>query len=129
LDYWDGDVSASGFVAHEDTVQGREAGKSDPGPFDRARFIASLEDDMLTAEDMAWLEAKFAHLELRQNEHGDVLVDGHTRLELRQNEHGTVRDKAHEAILAKLGEFQVGGVDVAALAEAVADKLAERLKD
>ncbi len=47
LDYWDGDVSASGFVAHEDTKQGRESGKSDPGPkFDRARFISSLEDDM-----------------------------------------------------------------------------------
>jgi hypothetical protein len=51
LDYWDGG-DASGFVAHEDTIQGRESGKSDPGPqFDRARFIASLqepieEDDM-----------------------------------------------------------------------------------
>lgn len=47
LDYWDGDVSASGFVGHEDTVQGRESGKSDPGPkFDRERFIAGLEDGM-----------------------------------------------------------------------------------
>ncbi|KKK62469.1 hypothetical protein LCGC14_3004010, partial [marine sediment metagenome] len=31
---------------HQDTVQGRESGKTDPGLFDRARFIASLEDDM-----------------------------------------------------------------------------------
>lgn len=47
LDYWDGDASASGFVAHEDTVQGRGSGKTDPGPeFNRARFIASLEDNM-----------------------------------------------------------------------------------
>ncbi len=47
LDYWDGDVTASGFVSHEDTIQGRESGKSDVGPqFDRQRFIASLEDDM-----------------------------------------------------------------------------------
>ena len=50
LDYWDGE-DGSGFVAHEDTIQGREAGKSDPGPkFDRARFIALLnpeeEEDM-----------------------------------------------------------------------------------
>lgn len=44
LDYWDGG-DGSGFVAHEDTKQGRESGKSDPGPkFDRARFISSLED-------------------------------------------------------------------------------------
>ena len=50
MDYWDGE-DGSGFVAHEDTIQGRQAGKSDPGPeFDRARFIASLnpeeEEDM-----------------------------------------------------------------------------------
>lgn len=50
LDYWDGDVSATGFVSHQDTIQGRESGKSDPGPFDRARFIASLEDGMTNAE-------------------------------------------------------------------------------
>ena len=51
LDYWDGDVSASGFVAHQDTVQGRQSGKTDPGPkFNRVRFIASLEDDMDKAE-------------------------------------------------------------------------------
>ncbi len=49
LDYWDGDLEASGFVAHQDTKQGRESGKTDPGPeFDSTRFIASLEmeDDM-----------------------------------------------------------------------------------
>ncbi|KKK50578.1 hypothetical protein LCGC14_3123620, partial [marine sediment metagenome] len=42
LDYWDGN-NASGFVAHQDTKQGRESGRTDPGPqFDRVRFIASL---------------------------------------------------------------------------------------
>ena len=47
LEYWDGDVTASGFVAHQDTKQGREAGKTDPGlEFDSQRFIASLEDGM-----------------------------------------------------------------------------------
>ncbi len=56
LDYWDGDVSASGFVAHQDTVQGREAGKSDPGPeFDRVRFISSLEDGMPTLDEIKTL--------------------------------------------------------------------------
>jgi hypothetical protein len=46
LDYWDGE-DGSGFVDHEDTKQGREAGKTDIGPkFDRARFISSLEDGM-----------------------------------------------------------------------------------
>jgi hypothetical protein len=55
LPYWDGN-DASGFVAHQDTKQGREAGKTDPGPqFDRVRFIASLEDDM-TDEQMAELK-------------------------------------------------------------------------
>ncbi len=50
LDYWDGN-DASGFVAHQDTKQGRESGKTDPGPqFDRVRFIASLEDKMDDAE-------------------------------------------------------------------------------
>ena len=51
LNYWDGDLEASGFVAHQDTKQGRESGKTDPGPkFDSARFIAGLEDDMDQAE-------------------------------------------------------------------------------
>lgn len=51
LDYWDGDVTASGFVDHADTKQGRESGKTDPGPqFDRVRFIASLEEDMTPQE-------------------------------------------------------------------------------
>ena len=53
LNYWDGNLSASGFVAHEDTVQGRASGKSDPGPkFNRSRFIAGLEDDMVTSEEI-----------------------------------------------------------------------------
>ena len=53
LDYWDGG-DESGFVAHEDTIQGRQSGKSDPGPkFDRARFIASLEDKPTEEEDMS----------------------------------------------------------------------------
>lgn len=47
LNYWDGNLTQSGFVDHEDTVQGQASGKSDMGyRFDRARFIASLEDDM-----------------------------------------------------------------------------------
>ena len=55
LEYWDGG-DASGFVAHEDTKQGRESGKTDPGPkFDRVRFISSLEDEMLNAEDKEWI--------------------------------------------------------------------------
>ena len=63
LDYWDGDVSASGFVAHQDTVQGREAGKSDPGPeFDRVRFISSLEAHMLDFDnDMATFQKMLAN--------------------------------------------------------------------
>ena len=68
LGYWDGDVSASGFVAHQDTVQGREAGKSDPGPeFDRVRFISSLEDSMTDAEKIAFdkLVGRVADLEAR----------------------------------------------------------------
>jgi len=56
LSYWDGN-DASGFVAHEDTKQGRESGKTDPGPqFDRERFIALLEDDMTDEEFLAKLE-------------------------------------------------------------------------
>ncbi len=51
LPYWDG--GGSGFVAHEDTKQGRELGKSDPGPkFDRARFIASLQPEPTEEEEM-----------------------------------------------------------------------------
>lgn len=43
LPYWDGNRYESGFVAHEDTIQGREVGKTDPGPqFDRERFTSSL---------------------------------------------------------------------------------------
>lgn len=52
---WDGDPAVSGFVAHQNTGQGRALGKSDPGPeFDHERFIASLEDDMayVTQEDL-----------------------------------------------------------------------------
>ncbi len=49
LPFWNGD-DASGFVAHQDTVQGRESGKTDPGLFDRVRFIASLEDKMTDEE-------------------------------------------------------------------------------
>lgn len=50
LPYWDGNTVESGFVAHEDTIQGRQSGKSDPGPqFDRQRFITSLSEE----EDMA----------------------------------------------------------------------------
>ncbi len=57
LDYWDGDISASGFVAHEDTVQGRESGKTDPGPkFDRARFIAELEEEDMVLDPKADLK-------------------------------------------------------------------------
>jgi N-acetyl-anhydromuramyl-L-alanine amidase AmpD len=112
LDYWDGDVSVSGFVAHEDTVQGRESGKSDPGPqFDRVRFIASLEDDMLSAEDKEFILAQTKFLETRQNDHG------------------VVRDLQHAEVMAKLNALQVGGVDVAALAKAVADETALRMKD
>lgn len=52
LSYWDGG-GASGFVGHEDTVQGRASGKSDPGPeFDRQRFIASLTDKEQEDDDM-----------------------------------------------------------------------------
>ena len=47
LDYWDGNLIQSGFVDHEDTIQGRESGKSDIGyRFDRPRFIDSLEVPM-----------------------------------------------------------------------------------
>lgn len=50
LDYWDGS-DISGFVDHEDTSQGRDGGKTDIGyQFDRARFIASLEDFMNPAQ-------------------------------------------------------------------------------
>ncbi len=53
LDDWDGNLSASGFVDHEDTIQGRASGKSDMGyRFDRPRFIASLEDDMPTTKEI-----------------------------------------------------------------------------
>ncbi len=51
LPYWDGNLIESGFVDHQDTIQGRESGKSDIGPkFDRPRFIASLEDEMTQDE-------------------------------------------------------------------------------
>ena len=51
LSYWDGDLDTSGFVAHQDTKQGRESGKSDPGPeFDSARFIAGLEETVTQSE-------------------------------------------------------------------------------
>jgi hypothetical protein len=50
LSYWNGD-DRSGFVDHADTIQGRNSGKSDAGNlFDRARFIASLEDEMSKAD-------------------------------------------------------------------------------
>lgn len=56
---WDGNLTQSGFVDHEDTVQGRASGKSDIGHrFDRPRFIASLEVDMpLNTADKTWLKA------------------------------------------------------------------------
>jgi hypothetical protein len=85
LDYWDGDVSV--------------------------RFIASLEDDMLSAEDKEFILAQTKFLETRQNDHG------------------VVRDLQHAEVMAKLNALQVGGVDVAALAKAVADETALRMKD
>ena len=61
LDYWDGDVTASGFVHHADTKQGRESGKTDVGPeFDRVRFISSLEDGMPTLEEIQGLLERHA---------------------------------------------------------------------
>ncbi len=48
LSHWDGNPNTSGFVAHQNTVQGQASGKTDPGPqFDSARFIDSLEEDMI----------------------------------------------------------------------------------
>ena len=74
LDYWDGNA-ASGFVAHQDTKQGRELGKTDPGPqFDRVRFIASLEDDMTDAEFLAKLEKLLTQARIPA-----TLEDGKTR--------------------------------------------------
>ena len=48
LSFWGGPGdTASGFVDHADTIQGRNSGKSDAGRlFDRVRFIDSLEDKM-----------------------------------------------------------------------------------
>lgn len=66
LDSWDGNLTQSGFVMHEDTAQGRASGKSDMGyRFDRARFIASLEDSMTDAEkvEFAALKAKVVQQE------------------------------------------------------------------
>ena len=51
LSHWDGNLEASGFVAHENTVQGQGSGKTDPGPeFYQVRFIDSLEVDMTPQE-------------------------------------------------------------------------------
>ena len=61
LSYWDGNLDASGFVAHQDTKQGRESGKTDPGPeFDHVRFIDSLEEDMPTLEEIKGLLERHA---------------------------------------------------------------------
>lgn len=79
LSYWDGG-DVSGFVAHEDTVQGRELGKTDPGPkFDRVRFIASLEDDM-TDDDVLRLFKKFAaEVAIQPREADGTIVDAPAR--------------------------------------------------
>lgn len=50
----------SGLVGHEDTANGHKVGKTDPGPmFPWDAFIArvrdKMEDDVLTAQDKAWV--------------------------------------------------------------------------
>jgi len=94
LEYWDGN-DASGFVAHEDTIQGRQSGKSDPGPkFDRARLISSLEDDM-TDEQMAELKR---HITDTINNQGQQRNEQHRSIEELVRNQGLQRDKQHETL-------------------------------
>ena len=74
LPYWDGN-DASGFVSHEDTIQGRQLGKTDVGAkFDKVRFISSLEDSM----DKAEVEAIVRAMEFRAKVDGTPVTGPHT---------------------------------------------------
>lgn len=72
LDYWDGG-DVSGFVAHQDTVQGRQSGKTDPGvQFDEARFIADVKAEMEPEEeDMTPAEVRAIVREMDFNREDD----------------------------------------------------------
>ncbi len=124
LDYWDGN-DASGFVSHEDTVQGRESGKSDPGPeFDRERFIASLEDDMALdpVKDKATFE-KMLRSVLSRTEVIAIKDDGKTTggyASLGLNIYRIRQNERHAKDAAKHGG---GGYSDAQAVKAVKDKL------
>ena len=51
-----------GMAGHEDTLQGKASGKSDPGPEFWVPFMAALEGDEMTPEERAKLDAVYAAL-------------------------------------------------------------------
>ncbi len=109
LPYWDGG-EGSGFVAHEDTIQGRQAGKSDPGPkFDRVRFIASLEGEMLTSED-----------ELKVQE----IAKGEAEFEVRRNRDNQAGfNEAQMNLIRQMIGAQAGGLSDEQLRKAMKDEI------
>jgi N-acetyl-anhydromuramyl-L-alanine amidase AmpD len=59
------DSKTSGFVGHQETVQGRRNGKSDPGSlFDWDGFIAALKEDDLSEAEKQELDERRAKAEL-----------------------------------------------------------------
>ncbi len=110
LDYWDGG-DGSGFVAHEDTIQGRQAGKTDVGPeFDRVRFISSLEDKMDQA-DKDWI--------------GEQLASVVKQIRLTVNQQGGVRTDEHGALQGAIDGLALGS---GATVEEIADGITVELK-
>jgi hypothetical protein len=115
LSFWDGDVTASGFVHHADTIQGRESGKTDIGPkFDRVRFISSLEDDMNDEEFERRTLKVLQTVGLKQMDDGG-------------NEVGPIRTTANWIWrlreLVKLDADSISAAEVRAIAKSEDDKL------
>lgn len=81
------DWTWSGMAGHEDTVQGKSSGKSDPGAAFWEPFMAALEGDAMTPEERKLLEDIHAALTGGMpgvleawNENGNSLLVGYTQI-------------------------------------------------
>lgn len=86
----------TGMSGHEDTVQGKASGKSDPGPEFWVPFMAALEEESMTPEERAKLDAVYAALTggvpgviEKWNENGNSVLVAYTDLVFPHLNHGT----------------------------------------
>lgn len=121
LSFWDGNLIESGFVDHQDTIQGRESGKTDVGlKWDRPRFIASLEDDMTQDEFNEMLRKGLKTIEVKAHTDTGLPIGNEARTvlnwleQLRETRAGL---KGHKE------EPHAGGYTDADAVKAVKDKL------